>query len=253
MSQSAGQSRNQSRNQSRKGPLPLPVEASMVDGWSYSLCTSGWHRLIYLGLAVGAGLALLLASYLLGAWASPHQRIANLDNALQATQWPEQTAAVAAGFNSEDDDATTLTVRELRYLLEVIDTNAMKVASGLEPEAITAARPTDEVLAAENTSETVLAYWEWVDDNACSLSGWSGEAHGQVATLVRNGVWQCSGFRQWLSGLPVVLWLGTWLGLLATLALLVAPWPLLHIGWRKARHIGRIHRMNTQIHGSWMR
>lgn len=233
-------------------PLPLPVDATAGATWRYTLHTTGWHRLAYglFGLLVAAWL--LLASYLLGMWTAQYVAVDQPELALPAADWPEQSAAVAAGFNSDDGDPLTLTVRELRYRLEVIDTNAGKVASGTQATELKGERPDSAVLESAGSGEAVAEYWAWVDSHGCLLAGWSGESRAQVAVLVRNGVWDCSGLARWLATLPTVIGLGPLFGLLAIPLLLVGLYPLLHYGWRRVRRVRKLYRMHRRLYGSWM-
>lgn len=233
-------------------PLPLPVAATTGATWRYTLHTTGWHRLAYGLFGLLAAASVMGASYLLGMWTGQYIAVEQAEQALPAADWPEQSSAVAAGFNSDDGDPLTLTVRELRYRLEVIDTNAGKVASGAEPAELNGERPDSVALESADADEAVAEYWDWVDSHGCLLGGWSGESRAQVAVLVRNGVWDCSGFARWLATLPTVIGLGPLFGLLAIPLLLAGLYPLLLHGWRRVRRVRKLYRMHRRLYGSWM-
>ena len=232
--------------------LPLPVETATGATWRYDFHTSGWHRLSYVAFALLIAASVAIASYLVGLSIPQYIEVDKSDTALPKADWPAQSDAVAAGFNSDDGDRLTLTVQELRYRLELIDTNAGKVANGSEPVELSGERPDAAVLDSSDTDDAVSEYWDWVDSHACLMAGWTGESRAQLAVLVRNGVWDCSRLARWMATLPTVIRFGPLFGLLAIPIVLVGLYALLRFAWRRVGRSRRLYRMHRQLYGSWM-
>lgn len=232
--------------------IPLPKQPGGVALWRYRLALTGWRVVPQLARVAGIAAAIAFAIWLSGFRTPQWIAVTDPSLALPAEQWPVIPDEAKPLILADDGNALTLTAQDLRVRLNQVHANAIKASRG-EPVVSVASDPVAVTPGSASDTVATTAYAAWVSGSACSISGWQGEARGQVAALVRNGTWSCSGFKRFFAYWPLVIDFGLILGILGSLLLLiVVVGAIFHFG-REIRRTEQDASLHRQLFGSWVR
>lgn len=225
--------------------LPLPKQQPpLLARIRYNLA-AGPLRFVNYGAFVAGLIAIVISLvWLFGTNTTRFEKLADTENILPRLLWPEIPDPVKPMVLGEDGNPATLNLIDVRNRMIEIDANARHEERG-EPLVDLPPAPAGPALPDLYTS--------WAEGSACSLTEWQDAARPQVAALIRNGVWQCSGFRRVLAWWPLVIQLGHWKGFLLTMLLGLG---LPGVGWvlaRRLRHLIEVARLHHKLFGSWVK
>lgn len=228
--------------------IDLPQRPRLTALLDYIFTATPLRAVMHAARAVGIAAALLLLAMLFGRFTGQWIELEEPETAMPFVEWPEIPDAVKPMIMSDDGSAPTLSLQDVRNRLISVNVNARRGAEGQELIDLTD-QPVVEL--ATSTDPALVAYADWVDGSACSLSGWKGESRKAAAALVRNGVWGCGWAKRAAAGMPLVIKLGFWLGGLASLLLAALILGYVAYVLRGARHAIQEHRAHDALYGSW--
>ena len=229
---------------------PLPSEPGVLALLKYKLAASNWRFVQHAAFTFGLIAIAAILAWTAGTWTKPWIVVKEPVTALPREHWPVMSDAEKPLVMADDGNPATLSMQDVRNRLADIHANVRTSIDGGKPIDV-ASEPVVATPGTDTDTVALSEYAAWVSSEACSTGGWQVESREQVAALVRNGVWGCSGFKRSLAGWPLPIRFGLLLGFPITLAL----WAMLAaIGWFLIRRIIRTERdfaLHRKLFRSW--